>query len=461
MRAFAAALLFLALIASAAANIDDLEREFGEVDAELLEEVAPRVPPVQPQPLPAVVKPQPSKEAAPVAVEAPVSKPAVPVVANLAAVKEEMRILKEVAKAPLRSALSNNFDSFPLDRDVAFYRAECFKNPQNRLACSARARERQVLDNQALAEAKANGWVINLPTPKPGSKNDYVIDANEVPPGDSDIVSQLKNLRKRANDADAEKKQAEAIADAAAAAGKAAAEKAAAESAAAAKVASDKAAAEAVALKAKQDAAAAEAKRLADAEAAAAAAKAKADAEAAGKSAAEAAAAAAKAKAEADAAAAAAAAKAKADADAAAAAAAAKAKADAAAAQAAADAAAAAAAAKAKADAEAAAAAAKPKFGVLPSGVLTAPNGMTMYFFEATPNSVSSCTDACRPHWPPVTSGPVAPPGFPCTISFVTRPDTGDQQVTCNGKLLYFSDTDTQPGTANGHKNGFGFVSAR
>jgi predicted lipoprotein with Yx(FWY)xxD motif len=110
--------------------------------------------------------------------------------------------------------------------------------------------------------------------------------------------------------------------------------------------------------------------------------------------------------------------------------------------------------------------------------VLTDPRGFTLYTFQAAPTDVGACTGACRPHWPPVVEGPVAPAGFPCTLGVVQRPDTGDRQVTCNGKLLYLSDTDTVPGTTNGnllivapfacfshtfvgHNNGFGFISAK
>lgn len=91
---------------------------------------------------------------------------------------------------------------------------------------------------------------------------------------------------------------------------------------------------------------------------------------------------------------------------------------------------------------------------------LIAPNGLTLYTNEADPKGVRACEGVCRDNWPIATPGAVAGAGVTCTIGKVRRVDTGEDQLTCNGKLLYFSIKDKKKGDSLGHRDGFGFVVA-
>lgn len=318
-------------------------------------------------------------------------------------------------------------NSFPLDKDLDYYLAACRSDPTKEIACSGRSRLRKLVDLAAMVEAKRLGLTLTPPPPQPASSgNSYKINRDDVSTEETVIVKQLKVLKKRAADEAAEKKKIADQQAAADAAAKAAAEKVKAD--AAAKEAEAKAAADAAA------------KAAADAAAAAAA--------AAGKTAAEQAAAAE-------------AARQAADAKAAEEAAAREAAAQAAAAKAAADAKAAAEA-KAAADAAAAAAAA-PKLAMAATTAgqaIVDPNGMTLYTNEADPLNIRACEGPCLPNWPIARPGSVAGAGVTCTIGKVRRVDTGEDQLTCNGKPLYFSIKDKKPGDAKGHKDGFGFIIA-
>lgn len=87
---------------------------------------------------------------------------------------------------------------------------------------------------------------------------------------------------------------------------------------------------------------------------------------------------------------------------------------------------------------------------------LTAPNGMTLYrYTKDTPNSGSStCNGQCASIWPPYTvsssaivAGSLA--GATGTIGTITRSD-GSQQITYNGRPLYFYSKDKKPGDTTG-----------
>ena len=85
---------------------------------------------------------------------------------------------------------------------------------------------------------------------------------------------------------------------------------------------------------------------------------------------------------------------------------------------------------------------------------------MTTYVFEADPKNVRNCEGLCKDNWPIVPAGDIAGAGVTCTIGTVRRLDTGEDQATCNGKLLFFNIKDKTKNDIKGHKDGFGFVIA-
>lgn len=347
---------------------------------------------------------------------------------------------------------------------MEFYRKACRKNVTNLLACSIKARDRKIKDMDALEEARQLGFKIEIPPPKPRSKNEYEIPLEDDTP--SVIIQQLTNMKKKAAEAAAIKREeeervAKAKAEADAALAKAQAD------------ADAKAAADSEVLKNKQDAAAKAAAEQAAKDIAAAQEEARLKAEREGldkeaqeKAAAEAAAAAQKKAAEEAAAAEAAAQKEREEA-------AAKAAADKAAAEAAAKAAA-----EAKAQADAAAAeAAKPKITSKSTGlgkVLVAPNGMTLYVRNPSLNCKKgasldqgkACADecdkasTCLDHWPILAPGPGLTTGLAGTIGKIERIDNKADQFTLDGQPLFFSIKDEKPGDTKGHNDGNGFVVA-
>ena len=87
--------------------------------------------------------------------------------------------------------------------------------------------------------------------------------------------------------------------------------------------------------------------------------------------------------------------------------------------------------------------------GVMASnGMLTGPNGMTLYTFDkdAAGSGKSVCNGPCATNWPPLmTSGAAASGDY----SVVTR-DDGGKQVAYKGKPLYYWVKDTKPGDKTG-----------
>jgi predicted lipoprotein with Yx(FWY)xxD motif len=291
----------------------------------------------------------------------------------------------------------DEFENFPLDSDVAFYKRECRRRPDNLLACSPHARKLKKDDNFAIAEAARLGFKLNIPKKTAKSANDYVVTAL---PKESALLKQLETLKEERAKAGTSPADVEAQI-------KAENEKKAAAAAEAAKIAAEKAAADAKA-KAEADA---KAKGLSDAEAKALADKAAADA------------------------------KAKAEADAAAAAAAAKAKAD-------------------KEAADRLAAAPKINLGNTPAGqALIAPNGRTLYFNTDPSDFCVDACKPHWPHLSPSVAA-IGGAGVTCAFGTAVRPD-GGTQLTANGKPLFFSIKDTAAGTSNGHNDGNGFVIAK
>ena len=82
------------------------------------------------------------------------------------------------------------------------------------------------------------------------------------------------------------------------------------------------------------------------------------------------------------------------------------------------------------------------------AGVLTGPNGMTLYTFDKdmAGSGKSVCNGACATNWPPLTA--TAAPGGE-GYSLVTR-DDGTKQVAYKGKPLYYWSKDMKPGDKTG-----------
>ncbi len=86
--------------------------------------------------------------------------------------------------------------------------------------------------------------------------------------------------------------------------------------------------------------------------------------------------------------------------------------------------------------------------------VLTGEDGMTMYFFakDTTPG-VSACTGDCLTKWPPVLNGGrdvfLAGDGVTGVIALATQAD-GSQQLTYDGRPLYYFGGDQAAGDVNG-----------
>lgn len=91
--------------------------------------------------------------------------------------------------------------------------------------------------------------------------------------------------------------------------------------------------------------------------------------------------------------------------------------------------------------------------GMAPSGVmnshgmLTGPNGMTLYTFDkdAAGSGKSVCNGPCATNWPPLMASGAASGDY----SVVTR-DDGGKQLAYKGKPLYYWIKDTKPGDKTG-----------
>jgi predicted lipoprotein with Yx(FWY)xxD motif len=82
------------------------------------------------------------------------------------------------------------------------------------------------------------------------------------------------------------------------------------------------------------------------------------------------------------------------------------------------------------------------------NGLLTGPNGLTLYTFDndAVNSGKSVCNGPCATNWPPLMAGNAAPGG---DYSVVTR-DDGGKQLAYKGKPLYYWVKDTKPGDKTG-----------
>ncbi len=82
-------------------------------------------------------------------------------------------------------------------------------------------------------------------------------------------------------------------------------------------------------------------------------------------------------------------------------------------------------------------------------GVLTGPNGMTLYTFDkdGVGTGKSVCNGQCAINWPPLFAADDAKPTGDYTV--VTR-DDGKKQWAAKGKPLYYWVRDSKPGDKSG-----------
>jgi len=82
-------------------------------------------------------------------------------------------------------------------------------------------------------------------------------------------------------------------------------------------------------------------------------------------------------------------------------------------------------------------------------GVLTGPNGMTLYTFDkdVAGSSKSVCNGPCATNWPPLMATETDQPSGDFTV--ITR-DDGRKQWAFKGKPLHFWSKDSKPGDKTG-----------
>jgi predicted lipoprotein with Yx(FWY)xxD motif len=85
----------------------------------------------------------------------------------------------------------------------------------------------------------------------------------------------------------------------------------------------------------------------------------------------------------------------------------------------------------------------------LADGVLTGPNGMTLYTFDkdVAGSSKSVCNGSCATNWPPLMAAETDQPSGDFTV--INR-DDGKKQWAFKGKPLYFWSKDSKPGDKTG-----------
>lgn len=87
------------------------------------------------------------------------------------------------------------------------------------------------------------------------------------------------------------------------------------------------------------------------------------------------------------------------------------------------------------------------------SGVLVDGSGMTLYTADVEEGGKIACVDSCIGFWFPLTVSSetvTAPEGLPGDLATITRPDTGDLQVTYDGMPLYTYKLDGAAGDTEG-----------
>ena len=91
------------------------------------------------------------------------------------------------------------------------------------------------------------------------------------------------------------------------------------------------------------------------------------------------------------------------------------------------------------------------------AGILTDESGLTLYTFDNDQPNVSNCTGGCLNAWPAYilpAHGVLAAEVGGGTVSVAARQDDGRQQVTYNGRPLYYFAGDSSPGDTNGDGSG-------
>lgn len=85
----------------------------------------------------------------------------------------------------------------------------------------------------------------------------------------------------------------------------------------------------------------------------------------------------------------------------------------------------------------------------LADGVLTGPNGMTLYTFDkdVAGSSKSVCNGPCATNWPPLMAAETDRPSGDFTVM---NRDDGKKQWAFKGKPLYFWSKDSKPGDKTG-----------
>lgn len=91
---------------------------------------------------------------------------------------------------------------------------------------------------------------------------------------------------------------------------------------------------------------------------------------------------------------------------------------------------------------------------------LVAGNGFTLYTFAQDTTGPSTCNGDCAVKWPPLLERHSLPATLGGKLGIVTRAD-GQQQVTYDGKPLYFFAGDKAPGDTNGHGVGSVWFAAK
>ena len=92
-----------------------------------------------------------------------------------------------------------------------------------------------------------------------------------------------------------------------------------------------------------------------------------------------------------------------------------------------------------------AAAAAEP--AKVTDGVLTGPNGMTLYTFDPDSGGKSACNGTCAVNWPPLMASDTDTPSGDWTV---IQRDDGKKQWAFKGKPLYYWSKDSKPGDKTG-----------
>jgi predicted lipoprotein with Yx(FWY)xxD motif len=83
------------------------------------------------------------------------------------------------------------------------------------------------------------------------------------------------------------------------------------------------------------------------------------------------------------------------------------------------------------------------------NGVLTGPNGMTLYTFDkdTAGSGKSACNGPCATNWPPLMAAETDKPS--ADYSVISR-DDGKKQWALKGKPLYYWAKDAKPGDMTG-----------